>query len=258
MQGPMSRTQLMLVDKLNWKSMTNEWKNLLQMAGSRDFFLCGAGRRFSVIRVPRGSEIVMLDGRRTRAADSEGNPLSVQSGSLCLCFHAASDSLGACRGRCRNRKWRPYWLTPGLSHREQITELRLPLPALHWKIFQLPLSPETCCEPRPRVCSPSWSQVRLLPTWVSPAAVWHLEDFLWSVNYARWVKLQLLLNENGLASALYTFGFDLLARQKVKHEVTVWKQFPHVRQMKRWTTGPLKISKLLGNYYNYGFVSFFK
>lgn len=139
MQALMSRTQLMLVDKLNWKCMTNQWKHVLQMAGSRDFFLCGAGRRFSVIRVPRGSEIVMLDGRRTRAADSEGNRLSVQSGSLCLCFHAASDSLSVCRGRCQNRKWRPYWLTPGLSHREQITELRLPLPALRWKIFQLPL-----------------------------------------------------------------------------------------------------------------------
>lgn len=209
------------------------------MAGSRDSFLCGAGRRFSVIRVPRGSEIVMLDGRRTRAADSEGNHLSEQSGSLCLCFHAASDSLGVCRGRCRNKKWRPYWLTPGLSHREQLTELRLPLPALRWKIFQLPLSPETCCEPRPRCVSAARADLRsgfslpesllqLCDTWRTSCGPFSLLIMVVELNVSYystrmdWRLLYILLG---------------LTESETLNEVTVWKQFPHVWQMKRWTTG---------------------
>lgn len=203
------------------------------MAGSRDSFLCGAGRRFSVIRVPRGSEMMMLDGRRTRAADSEGNRLSVQSGSLCLCFHAASDSLSVCRGHCRNRKWRPYWLTPGLSHREQITELRLPLPALRWKIFQLPLSPETCCVPQPRCVSAARADLRsdfslpesllqLCDTWRTSCGPFSLLIMVVELNFSYystrmdWRLLYILL------------GLTCWSDRKWNNEVTAWK---------RWTTG---------------------
>lgn len=160
------------------------------MAGSRDFFLCGAGRRFSVIRVPRGSEIVTLDGRRTRAADSEGNRLSVQSGSLCLCFHAASDSLSVCRGRCRNRKWRPYWLTPGLSHREQLCDT--------WRTS----------------CGPFSLLIMVVEL-----------NFSYYSTRMDWRLLYILL------------GLTCWSDRKWNNEVTAWKQFPHVWQMKRWTTG---------------------
>lgn len=185
------------------------------MAGSRDSFLCGAGRRFSVIRVPRGSEIVMLDGRRTRAADSERSRLSVQSGSLSLfsrrlwlsVFVAAAVETGS-GGLIDSLQGFP------IESRSQSSGFLCLHCAERFSSCHFLRASASL-----RVCSPSWSQVRLLPTWVSPAAVWHLEDFLWSVqsaNYGRWVKLQLLFDENGLASALYSFGFDLLVRQKVK------------------------------------------
>lgn len=152
---------------------------------------------------------------------------------VCLCFHAASDSLSVCRGRCRNRKWRPYWLTPGLSHREQITELRLPLPALRWKIFQLPLSPETCCVPRPRCVSAARADLRsdfslpesllqLCDTWRTSCGPFSLLIMVVELNFSYystrmdWRLLYILL------------GLTCWSDRKWNNEVTAWKL---------WTTG---------------------